>query len=318
MTTVAQLRRRAIESEPLLKACRHPDAAAAGEAWAWLSWLELGGASPKTLYTYGWTVDKLLGAFPDVTFAEFTDAHLMYAMKLTTPKSRIRFAAVFKSWFGWGIKTRRITQNPCDFLPNFKRLEQAVIEVFTVEEEAALRALPEPDGTLMALLFDTGIRKAEACNLTAKRIDFKNERLIIIEGAKGSKQRTVPIDQDTTPFLIGRLHGMLITEAIGLDDYLWPVRPGGGSRLKHDRPKTGPSYHKWWVDCIEAAGVKYRKPHTTRHSYATRWRQRGLDLGDIQLLLGHASIATTQAIYVHTDTEDTRKRMAVLRAGAET
>lgn len=317
MRTVASLRRRSIESRPQLAKARNPHAAAAVELADWLSWLELGGASPITVYTYGWTVDRLLAAFPDKRFDEFTDSELLYVMKQTTPRSRLRFAAVFRSWFRWGMKTRRLTHNPADFLPDFKRIGQPVINVFTVEEEAALRALPEPNGTLLALLFDTGIRKAEACNLTVKRVDFEEERLIVIEGAKGSKQRTVPIDNDSTPRLLARLDQMFTLEGLGPDDYLWATRPGGG-RIRHDKPITGPSFHGWWVDRIAEANVKYRKPHTTRHTYATRWRQRGLDLGDIQLLLGHANVGTTQAIYVHEDTEDSRRRMIAIRALEET
>lgn len=273
----------------------------------------MGGAAESTLWAYSWTTDRLLRDNRDVAFADFTDAHLLRALKTYPPKSRPRSKHVFASWFKWGVRTKRRPDNPCDFLPDFKQALQPVVEIFTVEEEAQLRALPEPHGTLMALLFDTGLRKAEARNLTAKRIDFANQQLLIVEGGKGGKQRTVPIDQENAPFLLGRLDGMLTTEGIGSADYLWPVRPGGGSRVKHDRPISAPSMHYWWVAQIEAAGVRYRKLHTTRHTFASRWRQRGMDLGDIQFLLGHASIATTQQIYVHTNVEDVRRRGAALR-----
>jgi integrase len=39
----------------------------------------------------------------------------------------------------------------------------------------------------------------------------------------------------------------------------------------------------------------------TRHTFATRWRQRGLEMEEIQLLLGHESIRTTSDTYVQTD-----------------
>jgi len=315
-TSVATLKRKALESRAHLRLSRYPDAAAASEQSAWLSWLELGGAAPSTLAGYSWTTDRLLQEFPDTPFAAFTDVELLHVLGTYPPKSRPRAKASFSSWFKWGVRTRRVAVNPCDWLPDFKKHLQPIVEVFTVEEEAALRSLPEPDGTLMALLFDTGIRKAEARNLTAKRVDFANQLLIVIDGAKGGKQRTVPIDQETTPFLLGRLDHMFTVEGIGPDDYLWPTRPGGG-RVSHAKAIHPASWHWWWVSCIERAEIKYRKPHTSRHTYATRWRQRGLDLADIQANLGHESIVTTQRIYVHSGVEDTRRRMAAIRVASD-
>jgi integrase len=314
---VADLRRRTIESRPRVRETRYPKAAAAPEQRDWLRWLELGGASQKTLEGYSWTTDRLLREFPNLPFGDVTDSELLHVLTTFPVKSRPGSKARFASWFKWGVRTRRITVNPIEFLPDFKKALQPIVEIFTVEEEAALRSLSEPHGTLMALLFDTGIRKAEARHLTGKRVDFRQERLIVIEGAKGGKQRTIPIDQDSAPFLLGRLDGMLVTEGIGLNDWLWPIRPGGGSRVKHDRPIHPASWHWWWTDQIAAAGVRYLKPHTTRHTYASRWRSRGLDLADIQLLLGHESIVTTQRIYVHQGIEEVARRMAAVRAGAK-
>jgi integrase/recombinase XerC len=313
--TVAELRHRALKSQRPVKPTRHPNAAAAPEWTAWMAWHELGGTLPSTLYTYGWAADKLLAAYPHLRYEQFTDIELLQVLKGFPPKSRPRAAATYRSFFHWGIRTRRITVNPTDFLPDFKKQLRPLIEVFTVEEEEALKTLPEPDGTLMALLFGTGIRKAEARMLTCKRIDFVGERLLVIDGAKGGKHRVVPIDKDSAPGLIGRLSDMLMLEGIGDHDHLWPIRPGGGSRIKHDRPIAASRMHDWWVGCVAASGVRYRKLHTTRHTYATRMRKLGLDLGDIQLLLGHASPSTT-LIYAHTDTDDVRDRIAILRAGA--
>lgn len=314
--TATELRQRSVKSRVTLRKTKFPDAAAAGEQLTWLSWMDLGGAAHTTLWAYSWTSDRLLREFPDTPFSEIGDAELLHVIRTFPPGSRPRSRHVFASWFKWGVRTKRIQSNPCDFLPDFKKQLQPIVEIFTVEEEAALRALPEPNGTLLALLFDTGLRKAEARLLTRKRIDFSGEQLLVIEGAKGARQRTVPIDQDSAPFLLGRLDHLLTVEGLGHDDHLWPTRPGGGSRLRRDRPVTPPSMHYWWVAQVAAAGVPYRKLHTTRHTYATRMRKLGLDLGDIQLLLGHASVGTTQRIYVHSDHEDVRKKIAALRATA--
>ncbi len=57
-------------------------------------------------------------------------------------------------------------------------------------------------------------------------------------------------------------------------------------------------------------------PHPpTRHTFATSWRKRGLSVDELQILLGHASVATTSDLYVHIEVEDVARRMAEIEAG---
>jgi integrase len=105
---------------------------------------------------------------------------------------------------------------------------------------------------------------------------------------------------------------MFLLEGLDDPDFLWYCRPGGQVERRHDRPLVGASMHAWWKRCIQASGVEYRKLHTTRHTYATEWRRRGLMLDDVQFLLGHADIKTTNRVYVHTTIHDIRRRMEEL------
>jgi integrase len=77
------------------------------------------------------------------------------------------------------------------------------------------------------------------------------------------------------------------------------------------------TFARWWARCLADANVRYRNPHVARHTFATTWRRRGLDLDEIQLLLGHESIRTTSDLYVHTRLEHVKRRMLHLtRANA--
>ncbi len=60
----------------------------------------------------------------------------------------------------------------------------------------------------------------------------------------------------------------------------------------------------------EEAGIEKRvAPHTLRHTYATRMPERpGITIRDVQTLLGHANVATTQ-VYTHVDEDELREKV---------
>lgn len=289
----------------LLRDSRHPGAEAAGEQAAWLSWMKLGGAAPSYLGTCQYTTDRLLEAFPGVRFDEFTDAHVAHVLNQFPLSSRKTRAANIGSWFKWGRRTRRLTENPMDLLPTIKTVQAPLIEVFTEAEQAALEKLPHPDGVLMELLFNGGFRAGEARHLRGRSVDWNRDEILIILGAKGDKRRRVPLEQP----LKQRLWELFTLEGINDSDYLWATHPGGTPVAHRDKPMGPSSIKKWWRGCVERTDVPYRKMHTTRHTYATRMRQRGLLLEEVQLLLGHESVSTTADMYVHTEVDQIARKL---------
>lgn len=300
---------RAYAHEPLLEQ-RHLQARSAPELADWLAWLDLGGAARTTRDGYEKTCAKLLIEFPDKAFDEFTDGDLMKVLRTYPEKSRRVRKAHLASWFKWGYKTRRIPANPVDLLPTIAQPRQPVIETFKPAEEAALMDLPSPDGHLMCLLLHAGLRKQEAIQMRAKRLSLDRRQVVVKEGAKGSKDRVVPM----MPVLEHAMANLMLLEGLNPDDYLWYDKPGGSfaKRVRRSKPICDSAFHRWWVRCLDAAEVEYRKPHTTRHTFATRWRLQGLALDDIQQMLGHASVSTTSDLYVHTTVTEIGARMMEL------
>ncbi|MCW2977730.1 MAG: integrase family protein [Actinomycetia bacterium] len=279
-----------------LKDSRHREAVAARDLSDWLKWLEVGNKAARTLDTYERTCAVLLRAFPNTAFADFTDGDLMHVLALFPARSRHINKAALNSWFKWGYTTRRIPGNPVALLPAIPYRANRSYDLFTEAESDALCALPSPDGHLLTLMFWGGLRRAEARYLTGKRLDLGQRQIIITEGAKGSKTRRVP--------MIGRVSiaaaELLTLEGIGHDDHLWGSRPGGG-RVRRHRPIGNTTFDQWWVKALAAADVRHRKPHMTRHSFATRLRELGMAMEEIQALLGHESIRTTSDTYVHSN-----------------
>lgn len=293
----------------LLRDSRHPGAAAAREQADWLSWQELGGAAPSYLDTCRWTTDLLLEAFPDTTFDGFEDSHIAYVLKRIPPRSRKTRGANLRSWFKWGVKTRRLARNPFDTLPTLKAGPKPLIELYSDAEVAALVKLPHPDGVLMQLLFQSGIRAGEARNLQGRRVDWVRDEILVVDGAKGGKQRRVALEPD----LKQRLFDFFQLEGINDQDYLWGTHPGGTPITRRSRPMGETSIKNWWRKAVDDAGLRHLKMHTSRHNYATTMYQRGLRLEEVQLMLGHESIETTRAMYVHLEVGNVAKRLAAIR-----
>lgn len=291
-----------------LRDLRHRKARSAPAVAAWLTWLDLGGKTSGTLEQYEWTLAALLRMFPEHAPADFTEDELGMFLLGFPKKSRANRWVHLNQFFKFARTSKRIDANPMDLVPRAKRQPHNVPDTFTDSERAAMCALPLPDGPLMRLLLEGGLRKAEARNITGKRIDFERGCVIVKEGAKGSKDRTVPM----MPALATALDELLTVEGIGRDDFLWYDRPGGGRafRVRRSKPVGNPSFDRWWARSLEKAGVRYRNPHTTRHTYAGWLKSEfNLPIEDISRSLGHSSIATTVDIYMHLTTVDIGVRM---------
>ena len=141
--------------------------------------------------------------------------------------------------------------------------------------------------TCLAIMYACGLRISEAAMLEVGAIDRANKVLRII--GKGNKERLVPLPQP-------------ILNALG---QLW-VRHRNPRWLFPNRAGIAPVNTSLLADtftaAVVAAGIRRDvTPHTLRHSYATRLIENGVDIRVVQILLGHASIAST-AISTHLTT----------------
>jgi integrase len=286
----------------------------------WLAWLDLAGRAQETIDQYERDMAKLCLLYPTLDIHEIQDGELSHFIRTYTVKQRrVRLESV-KSFFRWAYLQRRIDANPCDRLPPIKREAKPLIEIFSEAERDALTGLPLVDGVLMLLLFDTGIRKGEARHLRVKHLKLNEQKLLVMRG-KGGKPRAVPM----TKRLTQALAELILLEGLEPSDYLWYDRPGGGvgrsfspaaalepGRTRRVKPIVKSSFHRWWERCLDEADVKYRKPHTTRHTYATVYLRKGGRLERLSEILGHASIQTTADLYAHLDFADLAEDVALL------
>jgi Phage integrase family len=74
------------------------------------------------------------------------------------------------------------------------------------------------------------------------------------------------------------------------------------------------TFWRWWNACCGRAGIRYRKPHTSRHTYATKLIRATGDVATAQKALGHASVRTTIDVYTHLQVTDVARAVEAMEA----
>jgi len=150
--------------------------------------------------------------------------------------------------------------------------------------EAGAR-LPGPRGPLAAaaleLLYCAGLRASELVSLPATALAAEAP-LVMVRG-KGNKDRLVPISARA------RQAALALRDPQAPSKWLFPSRAASGHMTRQ-------TLHNLVHDAALAAGLDPAtvSPHVLRHSFATHLLEGGADLRSLQLLLGHADIATVQ------------------------
>lgn len=248
--------------------------------------------------------------FPSKDVADLTSSDIDHWLARQPAGSRRPRGSHVNDFFQWARKFDLIDRNPMDRLDPIKRPAQKTYDIFMAPEREQLCSLPFPDGPLMLALFDATLRKGEARRLQPRHVlpEPVPGQLRII-GGKGGKDRLVPL----TNRLSRALAELTLTDAIGPKDFFWYTRPGGHTiKRSHEQGET--SFQTWWGRCLKEAGVRYRNPHMTRHTFATRYLRAGGRLTTLSLVMGHESIKTTFDLYGHLDVRDVTLDMHLLEA----
>jgi len=148
------------------------------------------------------------------------------------------------------------------------------------------------DKAIIELLYSSGLRVSELCQLEISNLFFEDELIRII--GKGSKERLLPLGSKAKLYLNDYIDGLrvLLTKN-SRTSYIFVSRNGN----KLTRAMINIILKKW----VAQSGIqKSVSPHTLRHSFATHLLEGGADLRFVQALLGHSDISTTQ-IYTHVD-----------------
>ena len=152
---------------------------------------------------------------------------------------------------------------------------------------------------IIELLFATGIRISELCNLKVSDIDLKTGVIKVL--GKGKRERIIQICNTDIKSLLKK-HRKLYVNHIKDDGYIFINRLG--------QPISTQSVRLMLRQYVQKSGIsKNVTPHTFRHTFATLLLEENVDIRYIQNLLGHSTITTTQ-IYTHINTGSQKRILA--------
>lgn len=210
-----------------------------------------------------------------------------------TERSQARRISSLRSFFKYLVYDGQLDNNPTTLL-EIPRFTRKLPNILTNEEVSLMLNAVElfkPEGyrnkAIIEMLYSCGLRVSEIINVKLSNINFKT-KYIKVEG-ENNKNRLIPLEKNTEQAI--RLYLKMYRDYIDIKeedkDILFLSKRGTVlSRvivfiiIKH---------------LANRAGIKKNvSPHTFRHSFANNLSKNGTTLTDIQKLLGHESILTTE------------------------
>jgi len=209
--------------------------------------------------------------------------------KRNKKSSVARKVAGIRSFYRYLVKEELLEQSPAELLsaprlPKTLPRTLSVDEVFTLlDSEPESGELGLRDRAILELAYSSGLRVGELCGLNREDLDL-SEALVRVRG-KGGKERIVPVGAKA----VRALEAYLDERAQGASAGPLFLNYRGG-RLTPRSVQRNLKNH-----LLQAGLLRDATPHMLRHSFATHLLvEGGADLRDIQELLGHASLSTTQ------------------------
>jgi len=273
------------------------------------------GLSPNTRRAYESDVRQLTvhtgsSIGPTDVDSDHVRAWLASLHRRRSPATMGRKLASVRSFFRWMVREGDRTVDPTAGLPMpklEKRLPRPLSiddceQLITKDRRVSRQSAPEGgdrarrsgwmalrDRALVELLYGTGIRVGELVALDVRDLELRAQEIRVM--GKGNKERVVPIPEQARIALAAwtevRRHPGLMSEPLFIS-----------LRARHEeKPRRLAAREARRIlgeRAVRADLGEHVHPHRLRHSYATHLLDMGADLREIQELLGHSSLSTTQ------------------------
>jgi len=234
----------------------------------------------------------------------YQDVRLFVAFLTEKQLSRSTIArklSSLRSFFNYALQRNWTAVNPLELI-QYKSKKQRLPEFFYENEINSILEAAEKDEhpsalrniALLELLYATGMRVSECCELTIQQIDFTLQIIRVI--GKGNKERIVPVGDQAIRAI--RQYQMELREELlnkvpqsPYSEYLFLSDKG--------KPLTAAQVRTILNRLVDKHGLNLSiHPHKLRHTFATHLLNNGADMRSVQELLGHVDLSSTQ-IYTH-------------------
>ncbi|KKN04321.1 hypothetical protein LCGC14_1098590 [marine sediment metagenome] len=266
------------------------------------------GCAPSTIKAYRYDLEKFINFVGDIDMNSplIRQRIRLFLKKIKdlnyTKKGIGRKIATLRSYFKFLTLNEFITKNPMstikspkikieESLPKFLNVSDITIMFKKLKDRTIFNSKKSRRYYLIVrLLYSTMARVSELCNIKIRDIDFDNG-YIHLRG-KGNKERIVPVDRKTLELFEESLHNR---SSYDTEEYLLT-----NTRNHRLSPRVVQSDIKSIKEKCGFPDSKIITPHVFRHTGATHLRREGMDISELQDILGHSSPNTTR-IYAKND-----------------
>ena len=253
------------------------------------------GLSDNSIALYGRTLKIFFEQVEKVTQDITTnDVRLFLAQykqqRKVSDRALDKYRQVICGFFTWCQNEEYIVKNPCKNIHSMRYEVEPRRALTRLQLERVRRSCKtKRDLAIVDVLYSTGCRVNELVNMRLSDVDFMNNSIEIV--GKGRKHNTVYLNE---------------AARISLDEYLQDRKGSDDHLFVSDKKPYGKLTTRTIEHIFSKIGEQFNMrltPHILRHTSATLALQSGMSITQVQKMLGHSSVNTTQ-IYAETMQED--------------